>query len=644
MKKRRSKPPARKERPAPGQPGVALLWLAGILVVTFLVYVPSLGNDFTNWDDQFYVTENPLLAHSGFGALLTTPLAGNYHPLTMWSLALNYRLSGLHPGSYHWLNLLLHLANTALVFLLVLLLSEGRLWVSVATSLFFGIHPMHVESVAWIAERKDVLYALFYLVGLIAYVRYIDRRRALGLGLSWVAMLLSAAAKPAAVVFPFTLLAIDWFRRRKITPSVLLEKLPFLAISVAAGLLTLRAQRLAGAVALQWSPLRKVLFACYGTAMYVVKLFLPFRLSAIYPYPTVEGQPLGLEYYIAAVAVLILLPLALYLGRRLRPVLFGVAFFFINIVLVLQIVTVGQAVMADRYTYVPYIGLLFALAWWLDERPGAISARFPVRTAVAVVLALLLPVCLAQTWARCGVWRNSITLWNDTIAKYPRRIVDAYNNRGNYLYRVAGRPQEALADFNQALALNSTVPKLWFNKGNVFAQLGQSDSAYACLDRAIQLKPDYVEAFGNRGAVRLQRGDAPGAVSDLTRAVTLDPGFRDAYANRALAYGALRQYESQIADLRRALDLNPSDPENHKFVEAIGEGLDALGRHREAVAQYDEAIRLAPAGDPRVGSYYLHRSLSWFALGERGRALADAREAAARGAAVDPGYLRALGG
>ena len=644
MKKRRGKQPARKERSAPKHRGDALLWLAGILAVTFLVYLPSLGNDFTNWDDQFYVTENPLLAHPGFGALLTTPLAWNYHPLTMWSLALNYRLSGLHPGSYHWLNLLLHLANTALVFVLVLLLSEGRLWASVATSLFFGIHPMHVESVAWIAERKDVLYTLFYLIGLIAYVRYVDRKRILGLGASWVAMFLSVAAKPAAVVFPVTLLAIDWFRRRKITAPVLLEKLPFFAISIAGGLLTLRAQHLAGAVALQWSPVRKVLFACYGTAMYVVKLFLPFRLSAIYPYPTVEGQPLGPEYYVAAAAVVILLPLVVYACRRLRPVLFGVAFFFINIVLVLQIVTVGQAVMAERYTYVPYIGLLFALTWWLDERPGAITARHPVRTVLAGALVILLPVCLAQTWTRCAVWKNPLTLWNDTIAKYPGRIVDAYNNRGNYLYRVAGRPQDALADFNQALALNSRVPKVWFNKGTVLAQLGQGDSAYACLERAIELKPDYAEAISNRGALKLQRGDATGAVSDLSRALAIDPQLRDAYANRALAYFSQHQYESQVDDLRRALALNPADPENHRYVEAIGEGLDGLGRHPEAIAQYDEAIRLAPAADPRVGAYYLRRSLSWWALGDGARALADARAAAARGAAVDPGYLKRLGG
>ncbi|HEU4725640.1 MAG TPA: hypothetical protein VFU59_10145, partial [Candidatus Eisenbacteria bacterium] len=157
------------------------LWLGAILVVTFVAYVPCLDNDFTNWDDNTYVTDNPLIGQPDFRTLLLTPISGNFHPLTMWSLALNYRISGLDPASYHWLNLLLHLANTLLVFVFVRRLSKDRLWTTVATALFFGIHPMHVESVAWVAERKDVLYGFFYLLGLIFYLRYLDTKRLLWL-------------------------------------------------------------------------------------------------------------------------------------------------------------------------------------------------------------------------------------------------------------------------------------------------------------------------------------------------------------------------------------------------------------------------------------------------------------------------------
>src|SRR4051812_25396596 len=210
-----------------------VFWLAGILFLTYLVYMPCLDNDFTNWDDNYYVTENAVVAHPTLGSLLTTPLGGNYHPLTMASLALNYALSGAKPFGYHWLNLLLHVLDTGLVFLFVRKLSAGRLWAAVVTSLFFGIHPMHVESVAWIAERKDVLYALFYLTALLAYLRYLDRRRSGWLALTWISFVLSVASKPAAVVLPLTLLALDWFRRRPWRPRVLIEKIPFFAVSAA---------------------------------------------------------------------------------------------------------------------------------------------------------------------------------------------------------------------------------------------------------------------------------------------------------------------------------------------------------------------------------------------------------------------------
>src|SRR2546426_1352573 len=298
--------------------GTWLLWLGAVVFVTFAVYVPSLDNDFTNWDDTQYVLDNHLLAHPSFKAVLTTPVGGNYHPLTIWSLALNYRLSGLNPASYHWLSLLLHLANTALVFLFIRRLSGGRLWTSVATSLFFGIHPMHVESVAWIAERKDVLYAFFYLVSLIAYLRYLDARKWGWLMASLLALILSAASKPAAVVLPLTLLAIDYYRGRALTLRVVLEKVPFFAVSLVGGLLTLQAQHTVGAMAYAhvWNPFQKLLFASYGTVMYIVKLFVPVSLSAIYPYPSLPVKRLGSEVYYALVAVAALLPTVLYLCRR----------------------------------------------------------------------------------------------------------------------------------------------------------------------------------------------------------------------------------------------------------------------------------------------------------------------------------------
>lgn len=620
------------------------LWLLGILALTFVVYLPSLDNQFTDWDDNFYVTENPLVAHPDARAVLTTPVAGNYHPLTIWSLALNYKAAGLDPKAYHWTSLILHLANTALVFFFVRQLSRGRRWTPLVAAALFGIHPMHVESVAWVAERKDVLYAFFYLAGLIAYLRHVDRKQPAWLAASLLLFILSAASKPAAVVFPLTLLAIDWFRKRRFTRSVWLEKAPFFLIALIDGILTLQVQQSSGAITEHWGPFQKLLFAAYGVVMYVVKLFVPVRLSAIYPYPSLAPGAIGPEYYILLAAAVIGIPALLWIFRNNRVVLFGFAFYLINILLVLQFFSIGGAVMADRYTYVAYIGLFVALAWWLDEP----RERFPhgrwVRPALAVVIALLISVSAFASWKRTDVWQNAETLWNDTIGKYPGRIADAYNNRGFYYYNEAKRYDAALADFDQAIALNPNVAKVWVNRGNVLAAMGRNDSSRVAFDRALALKPDFADAWNNRGALRLQMGDNAGAIADCSRAIELNPNHRDAYANRSLAHVNLGQFDQAVPDSRRAVELQPARPDNYLQLGTIAFALSRLGRYAESVTAFDEAIRQAPPNEPRMAAYYLYRSAARSGAGDKAGALADAREAQRRGLNVDAAYLKKLGG
>lgn len=637
MRARRAPPTRVRVRPA--GLGPALLWLFAILAVTFVVYLPSLGNGFLNWDDNFYVTDNPIVAHPTLRGLLTENLGGNYHPLTMASLALNYRMSGLDAGSYHWMNLLIHLANTALVFFFVRALSGGRLWTSVVTSLFFGIHPMHVESVAWISERKDVLYAFFYLIGLLTYLRYLAGGRG-WLVATWLAFVLSVASKPAAVVLPLTLFLIDWFRRRPLSISVILEKIPFFAVSVAAGALTFLAQKGVGAVHAElWSPLQKVLFASVGTLMYVAKLFVPIHLAAVYPLPSTSATHYATWYYVAPFIVLAGLLASLVVGLRFRPVLFGVAFFFINILLVLQLVSVGAALLAERYTYIPYIGLFIALAWWLDEPAGTPRARW--KPTIAVVCLLLVPLSVVQTWNRCHVFHDPETFWNDAIDKYPGKIVDAYYNRANYLVK-QGRLEAALQDYNRALDLNAGVPRTWYNKGLLLAQLDRTDSALVAFDHVVALDPKHVDALNNRGAMRYKKGDLEGAVADFSRILELNPRYRDGYLNRAVAYADLKEYEKSVADRQRGIDLDPANPGNAEEYGLLGQSLQHLGRSRQAIAALDRAIGALPANAPSLAANYWFRSLAWAALGDREHALADAREAQKRGTVVDPKYLRSL--
>ena len=643
-KTRRKPSPAQTAKTRPRPQRAPWLWLAGILALTFVVYIPTLDNALTNWDDMAYVTKNPLVTNPNFHAILTTDLLGNYHPITIWSLVLNYKMSGANPAGYHWLNLILHLVNTALVFLFLHRFTGGRLWTTVAGSLLFGIHPMHVESVAWIAERKDVLYALFYLVGLIVYLRYLDRRHWAWLIATLAAYVLALASKPAAVVFPLTLLLLDWYRRRKFTMGVLLEKVPFFILSVVMGLLTLTAQKATGAIGTNWGPFDKLVFASFGTLMYIVKLFLPFGLSAIYPYPNVEGRGIGAEFYAAFAVVVLLIPLAVIACRRSRIVAFGLGFFLINVFLVLQFATVGQAVMADRYTYLPYIGLVLALAWWLDDAPGARKGPSWVRPAIAGCLLLLVPVSLVQTWRRGDVWQDSGTLWNDTIEKYPRRIYGAYASRGAHYREVTKQLDKARADFDQAISMNPKVATAWNDKGMLFVDLGQYDSALVYFDQAVRLEPRLGPARSNRGAILLGRGNPAAAVEDFTVAIEASPRLLDARTNRSLAYSALGDHEKAIADLRTALALEPNHPLNHAYWNAIGLELSAMNRHREAIGEFDRAIQLAPAGPNPRSQYLLNRSRAWLALGDRARAAADAEEARRLGAAIDPAYLHSIGG
>jgi len=641
--KRSARPSARsKAKPSSGAHH-SLLWLGAVLLLTFVAYWPSLSNGFINWDDNWYVTENSLMTNPTLHGILTTNVGGNYHPLTMASLVLNYKISGMDAGSYHWLNLLLHLANTALVFLFVRMLSGGRLWTSVVTALFFGIHPMHVESVAWVTERKDVLFAFFYLLALITYVRYLDTKRWSWLLGTWIAFVLSCASKPAAVVLPLTLLAIDWFRRRPWRSGVWVEKIPFFAVSILAGLLTVKAQQTVGATAASalWSLPQRVLFACYGTVMYVVKLFVPFHLSAVYPLPSTAATRLRPEFYLAAGVLAVVLPALLYLCRRVRPVVFGIAFFFINIVLVLQVLTVGAALMAERYTYLPYIGILFALAWWLDEPAG--NTRIPVKPIVAGIFLLLLPISLVQTWNRCRVWKDPETFWNDTIQKFPKQIVDAYYNRGNHYMRT-GRLPQSLADFDQAVALNPGIQRIWYNRGLVLAEMNQNDSALVSFEHSLRIEPKNVDALNNRGAMKYRLGKLADAASDFTRAIELNPRYRDAYSNRAFAYYDMKEYEKAAADRKKAIEVAPGNPANDEEYFWLGVSLQRLNRQQEAAEALTEAIRTARPGSARLGRYHLSRAYSREALHDRAGAVSDVHEAQRLGEKVDPAFLRAIGG
>jgi len=448
-------------------------------------------------------------------------------------------------------------------------------------------------------------------------------------------------------VLPTTLLAFNFYRRRPVVRRVVIKKLPFVALSVIAGSLTVGTQKTAGAVGSRdlYNIFQRASLVSYGLVMYFVRLLAPLHLSALYPYPDQGKGTIPLVCYVD-MALVVLGGVLAWRARSNRLLLFGLLFFLVNIALVLQLLPFGEAIMADRYTYVPYIGLFFVIGGWLDQSrraqptsagqqsgPGALQG---LRAAALWGMAALALVCLVQTYRRCQVWKDSGTLWTDVLRKYPRASATAYNARGEY-YRQAEQYDRAMADFEAALSIKRDSPQTWAGRGNVYFDRNQNDSAIVNYDRALALKPDLWEMLANRGVAKAKKGDYAGSIADLTRALEHDPTIGTAWEYRALVYTELKDFARALPDYRKALELSPGDDE---LVNAVAVSLQHLGRMRESIDEFRRAIAMAPG----KGIYYLNRSGSWYALGERAKAIEDVRKAASLGVDIPKVYRDVLGG
>ena len=530
-------------------PGRSALVATAIFMVSFAAFAPSLQNDFTNWDDPIYVTESTLirdLSGPGIRAIFTRYVQGNYHPLTILSLAVDYRMAGLTPRTYHLTNVALNAANAALVFWFALLLT-GSLPVATVAGVFFGIHPLHVESVAWVSARKDLLYAFFFLGSCIAYVLSVrgEQIRWARYLLALFLFLLALLCKGMAVPLPLALLLIDWYRRRPLTVRSLVEKSPFFLLALVLGIVAIVAQRQQGAIQkLTLYPFgERLLFATYGLMTYLWKAFVPVGLSALYPYPRGSLWSLPAVYYVSPVVMSILTVLCWRARRRVPLVAFGGAFFLLTVVLVLQLLPVGSAIIADRYTYVPYIGLGLALGASVTFPGGQWPGRIGLVVALLVAFGAML---FATTRARCRVWQDTTTLWTDVIHKDPS-VAMAYKtlalmsiDRGDY--------SVAMAYLDHALAVDPHDAESWANRGNILFLTGRSDSAIASLNRALAINPSYPVALTSRGAIHFKRGEFEEARADFDRALSAQPDT-----------GALHRWREALADHDADLRLDPKN-------------------------------------------------------------------------------------
>lgn len=532
-----------------------LLW--GTLALVFVVFLPSLTNDFVNWDDPKYVINNALikdLSGKGIKAMFSSFYGGNYHPLTALSNAIEFKLFGLNPKPFHFFNLLIHVFNTFLVFRLIRLLSSD-VRIALVVCLLFGIHPMHAESVVWISERKDVLYTLFYLLATIKYIELQDaeKKNIKQYLVIVVLFLCSLLSKSAAVVFPLTLILIDIYKGKKIGIALLMNKIPFFALSLIFGLVALRSQGVDGALS-DLSPVfsvsDRVWLVSYSLVFYIYKLFLPLNLSAFHAYPEKINNVLPWYYYAAPLVIVALAFITLKARQFRKELSFGLLFFLVNIILVIQVIPVGQALAAERYSYVPYIGLFFIIAYlffYLLDSYQNNKTYFQVAAAAGVL------VLSAVAFNRNKAWKDGVSLWNDVIAKNPR-VAFAHYNLGN-AYKNKNDFQSAINAYSGAIKVDSVYSTAWFNRAHAYADIQKHNEA----------------------------------IADYSKAVILNPKNQEAYFNRAVSYATLKEYDSAIADYTKSLELKPNDVGAYY---SRGNMKAFKGLFEEAMTDYTKAIEL----------------------------------------------------
>lgn len=633
-------PPAASDPPSPSapppgpgaapRPGARIGWVAaGIVAWTVALYARVAGHPFLHFDDNRYLTENPVvrrgLGLDGVAWAFTTFHASNWHPLTWLSHMADVQLFGMAPGPHHLVNVALHAAN-AVLLLLLLVRMTGALARSTAVAALFAVHPTHVESVAWVAERKDLLSTAFGLLALLAWVRYARDPRPRAYAAVAAAFALSLLAKPMWVTFPFLLLLLDawplgrWpIGTRRVPPTPLLvEKLPLLALSVASSAVTAVAQAHGGAVqGLDLGLGARVANAVLSYGRYLAKTLWPSGLSVFYPHP---GNEVPLAPTLASAVVLLAVSaVALARLRRSPWLAVGWCWFLGTLVPVIGLVQVGAQAMADRYTYLPSIGLFVAIVWGLAEAVGDRGAR-ALAAAGAVVLAALSLVTVRQL----GYWSSHERLFRRAIALAPEngiahgvlsedlrhqgRLEEAlgeareavrdapgaashWNNLAVTLHDL-GRPAEAREALGEALRLDPAHESSWLNLAMVAQEAGDLAGAEAAALRATSLAPANAAAWFRLGLVRAAQGRLDEAAAAYGEAVRHAPEHFGAWTNLAVLRQAAGRFAEAGAAFEAATRAEPANPTGWRN---LGVYLVNTGRAPEAVAAFREALRLSPS-------------------------------------------------
>ena len=571
------------------------------MVATLALYNPVNRHPFVNYDDDRYITEN-LHVHNGLTWrtitwAFTATEQGNWHPLTWLSHALDYQLFHQNPAGHHLTSLLIHAANAVLLFLF-LMYATRRLGPSLFVAALFALHPINVESVAWVAERKNVLCTFFFFATLIAYCWYArqpDWRRYLVFAGLFVLGLMS---KPMVITLPFVLLLLDYWPLGRIRgghadataaplSKLVVEKLPLIALSAASAVITMQAQRAGGAMrsTAQFSLAVRLENAVMAYAMYLWKMIWPSHLSPIYPHP---GDSLaGWQVGTSALVLLAMTAVALKFRAR-RYLLTGWLWFLGTLVPVIGLVQVGDQAMADRYAYIPLVGIFIMIAWRIADLADSKQIGLVVRVIPAACVLLALSFA---TNRQLGYWSSNYDLWTHAVAVTGRNFIAQDNLGGALLW--LGKTDEAYLHFQAAAEINPLDPMSRSNLGAYLQEHGHMAEAIEKYNRVITLTSDpglLAATYANLGAAYRKLGEDEKARTSYDQALQLNPNQYNAY----LGLGELLEKQSRLDDAisnySKAVELRPTDT---GFL-LLGRALERTGRRSEALAAYQAALKLSP--------------------------------------------------
>ena len=607
-----------------------------IALLTIIVFSNSLKNSFVyNFDDIIYTTSADnakALTANDIGTIFSSYVAGIYHPLTVLSLAIETNLFGSGAFHFHFFNLLIHVLNVLLVFWLTHLLTK-RIEIAVIVALFFGIHPMHVESVSWISERKDVLYTFFFLGSLIAYLKYIyDDTKYKYLIYSLILFLFSLMSKSAAVCLAPLIVLFDFYMKRKYILKTYLEKIPYFLLSLIFGIVSILSQSSAGATSaltdfnFDFSFFDKIFLVSYAVMFYIVKAIAPFSLSVIHYYPLKTGGALPLLYYLAPLGIALIVFLIYKFKNVRKELIFGFLFFLITIILVLQFIPVGFAIVAERYSYIPYIGLFFITGKlycdYTDNKFGNYSKK--MKNYIVFIFAGIALLFSVLTFERNTVWKNDITIFDDVIAKNPD-VGHCYWARGNSKFNVDDI-QGALSDYNEAINHNYKYATAYNSRAKCYFKMDSLKLAIDGYTEAINIDNKYALAYYNRAHAKQKQMDYAASIDDYKKAIENKiENIAFVYNEMSFSQFNLNDFPNALISVNKAIEADPKFASEYIVNKAKIEYL--LNDYDASLKDYNKAIE----GNPKNDMAFYNRAILKLAMKDTADACNDFSKASELG-------------